>query len=200
VVDLKRSWHHDAWTLAACAVLAWLGLRGQRVPLLSSADLGFHELGHLVSYFLAAVIPPWPEAWTAAAGSAFQVGVPLGVGLYFLINRRDPRGAAICFTWAATAAHDVARYIADAPFEALPLIGGEHDWAAILGPDHLDRLDDAASWAATVQNLGWALFVAGVTTVVVRYLGTSKHEDDHDDVRRSVPPRPVSPDLPGRRV
>ncbi len=29
---------------------------------------------------------------------------------------------------------DVSIYIADAPFQRLPLIGGSHDWAYLLGP------------------------------------------------------------------
>ncbi|HVM51609.1 MAG TPA: hypothetical protein VM262_00300 [Acidimicrobiales bacterium] len=159
------SWRRDLAALGACLVLGWLGLRGQRVPILAGADLGFHELGHLVCYVIDAVLP-WPEVLTAAAGSAFQVGVPLGLSLYFAVGRRDHRGAAVCLAWAATAAADVARYIADAPYEALPLIGGTHDWATVLGPAHLDRLHAAADVAAAVDRAALALFGLAVLVAV----------------------------------
>ena len=42
-----------------------------RVPLLAYVDLGFHELGHLLTY-------PLPDLLTAMAGSLFQVAVPFG--------------------------------------------------------------------------------------------------------------------------
>jgi hypothetical protein len=55
----------------------------------------------------------------------------------------------------------VAVYIADAPAEELPLVGGgTHDWAYLLGPGVWDALDDAASVAQAVH-------VAGATTVAV---------------------------------
>lgn len=158
-------WRRDLAALATCLALGWLGLRGQRVPLLAGADLGFHELGHLVCYAFDAALPV-PEALTAAAGSIFQVGVPLALAVYFLAARRDHRGAGVCLAWAATSASDVARYIADAPREALPLIGGKHDWATILGPEHLNRLQDAGAWAATVDRLAWALFVLALLSAV----------------------------------
>src|SRR4051812_33806951 len=142
------TWRRDLGGLAACLALGWLGLRGQRVPLLSMADLGFHELGHLVCYAIDTVLP-WPVALTAAAGSVAQVGVPVGLATYFLVARRDSVGGAVCLAWGATAAADVARYIADAPYQRLPLIGGEHDWATVLLPEHLNRLDQAAQWAAS---------------------------------------------------
>jgi hypothetical protein len=159
------SWRRDLAALAACLALGWLGLRGQRVPILAGADLGFHELGHLVCYVLDRVMP-WPEVLTAAAGSIFQVGVPLLLAVYFLVARRDHRGAGVCLAWAATSVADVARYAADAPYERLPLLGGKHDWATILGPEHLNRLQDAAAWSATIDRLAWAMFVLSLLASV----------------------------------
>ena len=158
-------WRRDLAALATCLALGWLGLRGQRVPLLAGADLGFHELGHLVCYAFDAALPV-PEALTAAAGSIFQVGIPLALAVYFLAARHDHRGAGVCLAWTATSAADVARYIADAPYQRLPLIGGEHDWATILGPQHLDRLQDAMVWAATLDRLVWAMFVLALLSSV----------------------------------
>jgi hypothetical protein len=127
------------------------------VPLLSLVDLGFHELGHLVTR-------PLPEVIMFMAGSAAQVAVPVGLAVYFLV-RRDRLAGALCFAWAATSARDVAVYIADAPFQRLQLIGGEHDWAFILG-EHWNVLDKAGAVAAAVRGFGMALLFAGFAICV----------------------------------
>ncbi len=62
-------------------------VRGTRVPLLRLADLGFHELGHLLTYTL-------PDVITAAMGSITRVLVPVGLAVYFLMVRRDLLGSA----------------------------------------------------------------------------------------------------------
>ncbi len=128
---------------------------GRRVPLLEHIDLGFHELGHLVFYVF-----PISEFVTAAAGSAFEIGVPVGLGVYFSFVRHERLAASVCWAWAATSARSVAIYIADAPYERLPLIGGEHDWAYLLGPSQLDNLDAAAGLATATKGLGLILALA----------------------------------------
>ncbi len=76
--------------IAACLVLGFFPfIRGTRVPILGQVDLGFHELGHMLTYVL-------PDVATAAMGSVTQVAVPLGIGLYFLGQRwsLSPRAAS----------------------------------------------------------------------------------------------------------
>lgn len=154
-MDLVRQHRRALGALAACVVLGFLGMRGERVPLLSLADLGFHELGHLVCY----LVPVVGELVTAAAGSFAQVAVPVGLAVYFLVVRRDHGGAAVCLAWAATSAQDVARYIADAPYERLPLLGGDHDWAFFFSADGIDAMDRAAGVAHAVTTAGWLLYL-----------------------------------------
>jgi hypothetical protein len=139
--------------MGLCLVLGWIAfVRKAQVPLLSLVDLGFHELGHLVTR-------PLPEVLMFMAGSVAQIAVPVGLAVYFLI-RRDRFSGAMCFAWAGTSARDVAVYIADAPFQRLELIGGEHDWAFILG-EHWHALDQAGAIAAAVSVLGMALLFTG---------------------------------------
>ena len=141
-----------AWSLvlAWCALCGWFAfVRGVRVPVLGLVDFGFHELGHLVMYVL-----PIHELLTAAMGSIVQVGVPIGLAAYFWVWRSDRVGAAACMAWGATSLQDASVYVADAPHEQLELVGGEHDWAFVLGPDGLDRLDQAAGIASTVRGVG----------------------------------------------
>jgi hypothetical protein len=138
-----------------CLVLGWFVLQDVRVPVLAYVDLGFHELGHFVCYPL-----PVGELFTAAAGSIAQIAVPLGLAMYFLLFRWDNTGAAVCTAWAATSAMDVSRYMADAPYERLELLGGDHDWAFFFSADGIDAMDRAAGVAQQVSTLAWALFLA----------------------------------------
>ena len=147
--------------LAWCALAGWIAfVRGTRVPLLWCVDLGFHELGHLIMYII-----PINEALTAAMGSINQCAVPLGIALYFYFWRRDTIAGSVCLAWAATNFQDASVYIADAPYQRLQLIGGEHDWAAVLGPDHLNMLQDAHMIATVVRDTGLVLLVVAAFVV-----------------------------------
>jgi hypothetical protein len=151
--------------LAACGALGWWAfVRDARVPLLSLVNLGFHELGHLLTYWLPSVV-------TAMMGSINQVLVPLLLAGYFLWGNRDRLAAALCLAWAATNAQEAAVYIADAPFQQLPLIGGHHDWGFVLGPQHFDALDRAGLIAACVRGFGVALWLASLSICLAGLLG-----------------------------
>jgi hypothetical protein len=142
-----------------CLLFGWIAfVRDTRVPLLSLVDLGFHELGHLLTY-------PFPDVVTAMMGSVTQVAVPAGLGLYFLLLRRDQLGSGLCLAWAATSAKDVSVYVADARSQTLPLLGdGIHDWGYVLGQFH--ALQSAGTIAAGVKALGLALLFTGFALCV----------------------------------
>ncbi len=53
-------------------------------------------------------------------------------------------------------------YIADAPYQRLPLIGGEHDWAFLLGPGGLADLSAARPLSTAMTIVGAALVLAGI--------------------------------------
>lgn len=166
---------------AGCLLLAWFPyVGGRRVPLLGLVDLGFHELGHLLTYVL-------PDLATAMMGSITQVLVPIGLAIYFFASRRDRAAGAICLAWAAASAYDVAVYIADAPYERLPLIGGEHDWAYILGPEQFDALGGAGTIASTVKVLGLCLLGAAVAICAAAPI-LERLKDRPWTVRYSEPP------------
>jgi hypothetical protein len=152
-----RPWRACAG-LAACLLLGWIVFVQEiRVPILSLVDLGVHELGHLLTY-------PLPDVWTAAMGSIGQVMVPLALAAYFGLRWRDPVAGGICLAWAATSAQDASVYVADAPFQNLTLLGGEHDWAFVLGPHHLDMLESAGRIAALVRGVGFVLLLAAIAS------------------------------------
>lgn len=145
------------------AGLAFFALRmavDQRVPFLDLVDLGFHELGHLVTF-------PLPSVITAAAGSFFQIAVPFGLAAYFFI--RDEAGSALCLGWAATNCLDVARYMADAPYQRLPLLGGGlHDWAFVFGELHL--MAHSQQIADATRAIGWLMLAGAAVLLAWRYV------------------------------
>jgi len=142
--------------VALCALaLWWVFARGERIPLLWGVDLGFHELGHLLAAWMPGLLPP-------LAGSVTQVAVPLGLAGYFGLVRRQPLSAALMLAWAGSSAQNASIYIADAPTQYLPLLGGgNHDWAYILA-GHLDRAAPLARtvWFAGLLSVLAALVVA----------------------------------------
>lgn len=174
----KTLWRYVAGIVACSALGFFPFVQHRRVPLLGGVDLGFHELGHMLTY-------PFPDVITAVMGSVFQVAVPLGLGAYFWFRRRDLLGAGLCLAWAGASAVDVSVYIADAPFERLQLIGGYHDWAFLLGPAAFDNLNGAAAIAGGVKILGALLVLAGIALC---FLGPLRH--------RPVRPTPVAPHGP----
>lgn len=145
-------------SLAAAAACAAIGLlaygRGGRVPLLGWIDLAVHEFGHVATVWL-------PDVVSAMSGSIAQVLLPLLVAAHFA-RRREILSAMVCLAWAGTSARDASVYIADAPYEELPLIGGYHDWAFVLGPDGVDALGAAGAVASVVSGAGLLLVAAGV--------------------------------------
>jgi hypothetical protein len=147
------------WIAAGVAVVV-LGvatlLSAGQVPLLSAFDLGVHEFGHLLLGWLPA---PGP----ALGGTFVQFGVPMGLAAYFALARRDLPAAAVMFAWAGSTLVNVAIYLGDAVDQALPLIGGAHDWAYVLGPEVFAALPATAAISAALKALALALFVgAGV--------------------------------------
>jgi len=152
-----RAWGRYALGALAAAAIGWVAFGAEKpVPALDLFDLGMHELGHLLTALM-------PRMVMFLSGSVVQVAVPLGLGAYFLFRRREWASAGFCLAWAGTSARDVAVYVADAPVQALPLIGGgTHDWAYLLGPQGFDCIDRAGAIARFIEALGLLMVVGGV--------------------------------------
>ena len=95
------------------------------VPLLDSANLAFHEAGHplvgIVSNRLAVY-----------GGTIFQLAFPVAAAWDFR-RRGHVAGVAACGVWLGENLLNVARYMADARRQELPLVGGgDHDWTEIF--------------------------------------------------------------------
>jgi hypothetical protein len=164
-------------------------VRETRVPLLGYVDLGFHELGHLIGYIF-----PISERLTAALGSITQISVPLGLAVYFLWLRKDRVAGGLMLAWAGTSAWDASVYIADAPYERLQLIGGDHDWAFLLGPTEFNNYEIADELAAFVEFMGGLSLAAGL--LVCLAVPAKRWFDERNADRRSE----RVADLPVREV
>lgn len=152
-----RNWGRYALAAAVSITICWLAFGAERpVPFLDQFDLAVHEASH----FLTALLP---DTLMFLAGSVGQVLLPLLLGVYFLWRRGEWASAGFCTAWAATSARDVSVYIADAPVQALPLVGGgTHDWAWLLGSHGCGCLREADTIARGVVIFGLVLAALGV--------------------------------------
>ena len=159
---VKRVRPKDVAIAVALAIFAYTMVSDVRVPILAYVDFGIHELGHLLAYV-------FPDLMTAMTGSFTQVSFPFGLAVYFFLFQGDLAAAGFLLGWAGTSAYDAARYIADAPYEQLELIGGDHDWAFAL--TELNQVQNAGTYASLVRVLAWVMLAAGIGLLAWRYAG-----------------------------
>ena len=109
----------------------------------------------------------------------------LSVAVYF-VWRGDLAAGGLCLAWAGTSAWDVSVYVADAPVQALALVGGGgHDWAFILG--HYDAIDQAGRIAGIIDTAGAIAVFGGIALALLPLAGTAIEVRP----RRAAPPREV---------
>lgn len=117
------------------------------IPVLDGVNLLFHEAGHPLFGLFG-----W-ESLGILGGTLMQLLVPLLVlGSFWL--RREAPGTAAAGIWCFENLLNIARYVADARAQVLPLVGGgEHDWADLLGRWGLLAQD--ANLAQGLRVIGW---------------------------------------------
>ncbi len=156
-------WGASLATGALVLVLGWFAfVQGVRVPILGMVDLGVHEFGHLLFSWA-------PELVMVLMGNGTQSLLPLVVACCFAYFRHDWPAAGLCLAWCGTTLQDASVYIADAPYQALPLLkeNSIHDWAYVLGAEQFYALDKAGAIATSVKGVGLAFLVAGFGLCVV---------------------------------
>ncbi|MDP3538424.1 MAG: hypothetical protein Q8S26_06935 [Azonexus sp.] len=95
------------------------------IPLVDSANLALHEAGH-------PIIGLFSNQLMVYGGTIFQLLFPALVVVHF-VRERDAVGAATGGVWLGENLLNIARYMADAREQVLPLVGGgEHDWTEIF--------------------------------------------------------------------
>jgi len=156
LLERLRELHEAPWRpfgpvpFGACllALLAVVGIHQASedgwIPVLDSLNLVFHEAGH-------PVFSPFGETLHILGGTLMQLLVPLLVaGAAW--TRRSVAGTGLAAAWFFQNGLNIARYLADARAQELPLVGGgEHDWTALL-----------SQWGVLERDLAIARSIRGV--------------------------------------
>ena len=127
---------------------------------LDHANLLFHEAGH-------PIVGLFSQRLETYGGTMGQLTFPLVLAVSFW-----RKGEAISFAasliWFFENWLNIARYMADARVQELPLVGGgDHDWARIFGRWHV--LNHDTQIAAVVRTAGWLGMAAACAWVIWRW-------------------------------
>jgi hypothetical protein len=130
------------------------------VFLLDHANLLFHEAGHVFVGFASHRLEPY-------GGTLGQLVFPVALAVSFW-RKELPLSFAGAGIWFFQNWLNIARYMADARAQLLPLVGGgDHDWNTILGRWHLLAYDTRI--AGVVRLVGWIGMMAVCVWVVWRF-------------------------------
>jgi hypothetical protein len=143
---VPRAWLVTVTLLFMWLIVAlWLDDDGYLLGL-DGLNLIIHEAGH----FLFAWFGDTLELY---GGTLLQLAVPL-LFVPAFARRGEAQGVALAGVWFFENFLNVARYMADARVQVLPLVGGgEHDWYAILMRWRLLQYDTRL--AAVLRAVGW---------------------------------------------
>jgi hypothetical protein len=161
-----RSWQErqaasvrDYWRVVRLPVVLILGwftashlVLGSTWVFIDHVNLALHEGGHFMFGLFG-------ETMHFLGGTLGQLLFPAAFALYFWFGQRDRFAAVACAWWFGENFIGIARYMADAPTQALPLVGGNvHDWNHLLGQWGL--LDSAGTIAGALRLLGIVIMLA----------------------------------------
>lgn len=142
----------DTPSLVACLVglgilyVAILTAKDGFVLILDHANLAFHEAGHVFFGLLG-------QTAGLYGGTLGQLVFPSTTAIVFW-RRRETYGFTFAVFWFFENFLNIARYMADARAQRLPLVGGgDHDWTAIFGRWGLLHADTRI--ATLTKTIGW---------------------------------------------
>lgn len=170
-VSRKRGWYWQpiptvglvAFVVGALFLMLLLATdKDGYLAVLDDFNLVVHEAGH-------PLFGTFGESAGLWGGTLLQLLVPLAIaGVFFW--QRAALSFAFAGLWFFENLLNVARYMADARAQELPLVGGgEHDWWNILSRHGLLEQDTAI--AAVVRTVGWVGMVSMVVFAVLAWYG-----------------------------
>ena len=146
---------------AALFGLLILGSESGFVFLIDHANLLFHEAGHPVIGLFNSRLEPY-------GGTIGQLVFPVVLAVSFW-RKDQPLSFAGSLIWFFENWLNIARYMADARAQELPLVGGgDHDWNTIFGRWHVLAYDTRI--ATVVKIIGWIGMAAVCAWVVWRWV------------------------------
>lgn len=136
----------SALGVVALVILIHLTSREGWVFLVDDLNLVFHESGH-------PIFAVFGETIGFLGGTLMQLLVPLMVACSCWY-KRQAIATGLAGVWFCQNGFNIARYMADARAQLLPLVGGgEHDWATLFG--QWGVLDKDLAYARTMAALAW---------------------------------------------
>lgn len=130
------------------------------VFLIDHANLLFHEAGHPIVGLFSSRLEPY-------GGTIGQLVFPVVLAGSFW-RKDQPLSFAGSVIWFFENWLNIARYMADARAQVLPLVGGgDHDWHTIFSRWHV--LADDTRIAAIVKTIGWTGMLAACAWVAWRW-------------------------------
>lgn len=152
-----------AGSLAAISVLFLVEVTSDEgwVPILDNLNLVFHESGHPLFGLFGHTIG-------FLGGTLMQLLVPLLV-LAACWYKRQAAAIGLAGVWFFQNFLNIARYMADARAQELPLVGGgEHDWATLFGQWGI--LSSDTRIAGVMQALGWLGMLGCTSWILWRWI------------------------------
>jgi hypothetical protein len=124
---------------------------------LDDANLLFHEAGHpAVGIFSSRLM--------VYGGTMGQLTFPIVLAVEFW-RKGEAVSFAVSIIWFFENWLNIARYMADARAQVLPLIGGGcHDWATIFG--RWDVMNHDTQIASAVRAMGWLGMIAACAWII----------------------------------
>ena len=133
--------------------------KNQYFGFIDYVNLGFHEAGHFILGILG------NQFIHVIGGTLGQLFVPGAFAVYFFF-KKDYRASLFCTFWISQNLINISIYMADAPYQRLPLLGGDgtiHDWVYICG--ELRCLHIIETLARVVKVTGVLGMMASVITL-----------------------------------
>jgi hypothetical protein len=143
--------HAAFFSLGVLTLFYFLATSHDGFVLLDYVNLAFHEAGH-------PLLGVFGETMGLYGGTIGQLAFPCAAAVAFW-RKREPVGHAVALIWLFENFLNIARYMADAQAQVLPLVGGgEHDWTNIFSRWGVLAAD--RSIARAVNTMGWIGMIA----------------------------------------
>lgn len=126
-------------------------------------NLLIHEAGHLLLFMFGSTI-------SFLGGTLLQLLIPVICGLVLVQQQQDWFGGGFCSWWFGENMVNVGLYMKDAPHQALPLIGGTHDWAYLFS--HWQLMPHAETIGQIAIAVGFIFMFGSIIGMIFQLLSS----------------------------